>query len=43
MLADLAKRIGVVLFANASVSGEGMRHYAAIFLEFWNHAESLKN
>ena len=43
MLADLTKRIGVILFANASLSGEGMRHYTAIFLELWKHAESLKN
>ena len=29
-------------FANTSLSGEEMRHFFAIFLELWKHAEALK-
>lgn len=43
MLSDLAKEVGVVIFANTSLSGEAMRHYAAIYIELWKHAEALKN
>ena len=42
MLSDLAKEVGVILFANTSLSGEEMRHYFAIFLELWKHAEASK-
>jgi CubicO group peptidase (beta-lactamase class C family) len=43
MLSNLAKDVGVVLFANTSPSGEEMRQYIAIFLELWKHAEALRN
>ena len=42
MLSDLAREVGVVLFANTSLSGEGMRHYGAIFQELWKHAETMR-
>ena len=42
MLSDLAKEVGVVAFANTSLSGEEMRHFFAIFLELWKYAEALK-
>lgn len=43
MLSDLAKEVGVVLFANTSLSGEERRYDIALFLELWKHAEALKN
>ena len=43
MLSDLARDVGVVLFANTSVSGEGMRHYIDVYRELWKHAAALKN
>ena len=42
MLSDLAREVGVVAFANTSLSGEEMRHFFAIYLELWKHAEALK-
>lgn len=42
MLANLSKDVGVILFTNTSLGGEEMRHYLAIFLELWKHAEALK-
>lgn len=42
MLADLAREIGVVTFVNTSLSGEDTRHFFAIYLELWKHAEALK-
>ena len=42
MLSNLSKDVGVILFTNTSLSGEEMRHYVAIFLEIWKHAEALK-
>jgi CubicO group peptidase (beta-lactamase class C family) len=43
MLSSLDKSVGVVVFANTSLSGPDARHDAAIFLELWKHAEALKN
>jgi hypothetical protein len=43
MLSDLDRKVGVILFANTSLSGEDSRHLGAIFLELWKHAEALKN
>jgi hypothetical protein len=43
MLSSLSKDVGVILFTNTSLSGEVRRHYGAIFLELWKHAEELKN
>lgn len=42
MLSNLANDVGVILFTNTSLSGEEARHYNAIFLELWKHAEALK-
>lgn len=42
MLSDLSKNVGVILFANTSLSDQEMRHYFAVFLELWKHAEALK-
>ena len=42
MLSNLSKDVGVILFTNTSLSGEERRHYNAIFLELWKHAEALK-
>jgi len=43
MLSDLAKEVGVVVFANTSLPGEEVLPYLAIFREIWKHAEALKN
>ena len=43
MLANLSKDIGVIMFANTSLSGEEERHQVDIFRELWKHAEALKN
>ena len=42
MLASPAGDIGVILFSNTSLPDEDMRHYAAIFLALWKHADGLK-
>ena len=42
MLANLDKHIGVVLFPNTSLSEQELRHYFAIFMPPWNHAEAIK-
>lgn len=42
MLSNLSRDVGVILFTNTSLSGEERRHYNAIFLELWKHAEALK-
>lgn len=43
MLSDVAREVGVILFANTSLSGEERRHDIAIFQELWKHADALKN
>jgi CubicO group peptidase (beta-lactamase class C family) len=43
MLSNLARDIGVILFANTSLPDQEMRQYYDIFLEIWKHAETLKN
>ena len=43
MLSDLARRVGVILFLNTSLSGEANRQFNAIFLELWKQAEALRN
>lgn len=43
MLASLSKDVGVILFANTSLSGDEAGHHVAIFRELWKQAESLKN
>lgn len=42
MLSDLDKEIGVILFANTSLSEQDSGHYGAIYDELWKHAEALK-
>jgi CubicO group peptidase (beta-lactamase class C family) len=42
MLSNLSKDVGVILFANTSLSGPEMRHHVTIFRELWKHAEALK-
>jgi hypothetical protein len=42
MLSNLDRDVGVILFANTSLSGEDGRHFGAIFLELWKQAEALK-
>lgn len=42
MLANLSKDVGVIVFSNTSLAGADMKHYAAIFLDLWKHAEALK-
>jgi len=42
MLANLSKDIGVIMFANTSLSGEEERHQVDIFRELWKHAEAWK-
>lgn len=41
MLFDLGREVGVILFTNTSLGGQEMRHYAAIVLELWKHAEAM--
>jgi CubicO group peptidase (beta-lactamase class C family) len=43
MLSNLAKEVGVILFANTSLSGEDMLRHIAIFREIWKHAEALQS
>ena len=42
MLSDVARRVGVILFLNTSLSGEASRQFSAIFLELWKHGEALR-
>ena len=42
MLSNLARDVGVILFTNTSLSGQETRHYVAILLELWKHAEAVK-
>lgn len=42
MLASLSGDIGVVLFTNTSLEGEGMKSYNALFQDLWEVAESMK-
>jgi CubicO group peptidase (beta-lactamase class C family) len=43
MLSNLSKDVGVILFINTSLCDQEIRHYTAIFLELWKHAEALKD
>jgi|GEM_PF-3663318 len=42
MLASLSGDIGVVLFTNTSLEGEGMKSYDGLFEDLWKAAESMK-
>jgi hypothetical protein len=42
MLADLSREVGVILFANTSLSGPDQRAYSAIFDALWARAVALK-
>lgn len=42
MLADLSGRVGVVLFANTSVSGSDAKVYASLLDELWRHAAAFE-
>jgi CubicO group peptidase (beta-lactamase class C family) len=42
MLADLSRRVGVVLLSNTSLGGSDQKMFAAIFDALWKHAESLR-
>ena len=42
MLASLDKDLGVVLFSNTSLAEQDMRHYFAVFMALWKHAEALQ-
>jgi hypothetical protein len=39
----LSKDVGLILFANTSLSEQEMRQYYDIFPEIWKHAERLKS
>jgi CubicO group peptidase (beta-lactamase class C family) len=42
MLSSLSRDVGVIVFANTSVSGEEARSYVNIFQALWKHAEAMK-
>lgn len=42
MLSDLSREVGVVLFANTSVSGPEAKVYASLLDDLWRHAETLR-
>ncbi len=42
MLSDLDREIGVILFANTSLSEQDSGHYGAIFDELWKYAGALR-
>jgi CubicO group peptidase (beta-lactamase class C family) len=41
MLASLDRRIGVVVLANTSVSGEEAKYFTAVFRKLWERAEAI--
>jgi len=43
MLSDLDREVGVIFFANTSLSEKDGRYYSEIFDGLWKHAVALKD